>query len=173
MFADRAVDGDVLLGDGIGFGPGRIAARERRQRAQHAQHTLDRPRQVDRGRPRLAQQVGTVLERAVARVVVHLQGDPVGRAGADQRRAAHPHLADRGEHRLRRIEARAQQPVRQRALVDDFDAVSRRQRADRAHRNAADLHRRLIPAVVMSAGASSPREAARQHATVHAGSRRC
>ena len=93
--ADRAVDGDVLVGDRVGGGARGVGARVGRQRRQARRHRVQRPAQVDGGGPRRQQRRARGGQRAVGRIRPHRQPDPVRRRRADERRAPHLHRRDR------------------------------------------------------------------------------
>ena len=94
---------------------------------------------------RLLQPGRSLLQRRVVAGPVHLQGQAKGRRGADQRRAAHPHVGNGTMHGRDVAQPFDLQPVRQGTLVDDEQRVARRRRPQGAHRTTIDLHRRLIP----------------------------
>ena len=95
-----------------------------RQRRQDAAHLVERPAQVDRGRARFVQAVPDHVECGVGGIVGHLDGDAVGGRHADQRRAAHPHVADRRGDALDRADRLDAERMRQPALVDDVDGAA-------------------------------------------------
>ena len=64
----------------------------------------------------------------------------MGRAHADQRRAAHLHRLDADRRVLDRRPADERQLVRQPRLVDDLDRVAVGREPDRPHRHAVDQH---------------------------------
>ena len=111
----------IRLASRIGGG----GARLRGERAQMRAHRVQRPAQVDRGRPRRGELLMRGVERSVARILAHGEREPVGRRRADQRRAAHPHVADRGRRLVDAAQRRDPELMRQPALVDDVDARSR------------------------------------------------
>ena len=80
------------------------------------------PAQVDRGRPRRRELVVCGVERGVARILAHGERQPIGRGRADQRRPAHPHVADRGRRFGDIAQRRDLELMRQPALIDDVDA---------------------------------------------------
>ena len=138
--AHGAVDRDILIGDLRGLGVSRRGALGGIERPETVARGVERPAQVDRGRPRRVEPLPGRIERCVARVLVHGERYSVGRRGADQRRAAHPHVADR----VRRVADVAERfdakLVRQPSLVDDVDAPSVRVQPNGAVRAPADLH---------------------------------
>jgi hypothetical protein len=123
--ADRGVDLDILVGDllralvggGDTFGAGAIAHRRH--------HLVERPFQVDRGRPRREQQRVGALQRGVGGILAQRQRHAIGRRGADQRRAAHLHGLDRARRILAGRKPDRVVAMRQQRLVDraDRDAV--------------------------------------------------
>ena len=68
------------------------------------------------------------------------QANAVGGGGADQRRAADQHGADRVRGLLERGEARRDESMRQCCLVDDADGPAVGLEPDAAHRLAVDFH---------------------------------
>ena len=95
MRADGAIDLDILVRDAGGLGVGRRGPRMRGERGEVLSHRIQRPAQVDRGRPRGGELLARRVERRVARVFAHGERESIGRGRADQRRPAHPHVADR------------------------------------------------------------------------------
>ena len=65
VLADAPVDGDVLVGNLGGARVGRVGALRRRQRPQQRAHFVERPAQIDRGRPRRDQRLIGAVERGV------------------------------------------------------------------------------------------------------------
>ena len=95
VLADGAAHLDILVRDLRGLRPGDRGALLARMVAQHVAHALQRPAQIDRGRPRLGEHVVRAVERLVRRILAHRERDAVSRRRADQRRAAHDHRLDR------------------------------------------------------------------------------
>ena len=83
--------GDVLLGDGRGFAP--AAAARLGAAAQPRGHPLERPAEIDRRRAGGGQAPRGLRQRGVRGVALSARPD-LGRGRADQRRAAHLHVAD-------------------------------------------------------------------------------
>ena len=124
VLADAAVELDILVGDLGGPPIGGLGALGRRQGRQHAAHLVQRPAQIDGGRARLVQLVPDLVERRVRRIVAHLDGDAIGGGDADQRRAAHPHVADRRGDAGDAVDRLDAEIMRQPALVDDVDRTA-------------------------------------------------
>ena len=124
VLADRVVDRDVLGRDRVGLVPGGVGALGRRAAARPSRA---RGRAPSAGSPRsgrVASSAACALrERGVGRIAIERQREPVGADGADQRRAAHPHPADRERRGVRVGDPDAHQRVRQRALVDHLDVA--------------------------------------------------
>ena len=120
--ADRAVDLDVLVGDSLGLRIGGGGARLRGERGEKLADRVQRPAQVDRGRPSRGKLLVRGVERRVARILAHGEREPIGRRRADQRRPAHPHVADRDRRFVDAAQRRDLELMRQPALVDDVDA---------------------------------------------------
>ena len=158
--ADRAVDLDVLVGDSLGLRISGGGARLRGERGEKLADRIQRPAQVDRGRPRRGKLLVRGVERRVARILAHGEREPIGRRRADQRRPAHPHVADRGRRFVDAAQRRDLELMRQPALVDDVDARAVFVEPDRAIRASVNLHESvlLIPASdVLGAAASISR----------------
>ena len=143
VLADGAVDRDILLGDLAGAFERHGEAPFRRRLGQHPAQFLDRPAQIDRGRPGRGQAFGGMLDAAVGGILGHGQRHAVGRGGADQRSAAHLHIADRPCRVIELCEAADHQLMRQKPLVDDLHRPPVIRQPDRAHRPAGDVHRGL------------------------------
>ena len=120
--ADRAVDLDVLVGDLLGLRISGGGARLRGEWGEKLADRIQRPAQVDRGRPSRGKFLMRGVERRVAWILVHREREPVGRRRADQRRSAHPHVADRGRRLGDAAQRRDLELMRKPALVDDIDA---------------------------------------------------
>ena len=95
MAADRLIDGDVLLADlggaAISCGEALLA----RAVAHRGHHLVERPFEVDGGRTGGGEHCTGALERFVGGIRTQGQRHPIGRRRSDQRRSAHPHVADR------------------------------------------------------------------------------
>ena len=141
VVADRAVDRDILLGNLGGAGERGVMPAARRQREERTAHRFKRPTQVDRCRPGRGEHVDRARQRRIRRVGGGGEGNAVGRRRADQRRAAHRHVADRPRRIVQRRQPGNDQFVRQKPLVDDLDRAPIRAEPDRAHRPAANVHR--------------------------------
>ena len=97
MAADTQVDGDILIGDFAGAAQRRRDALGARPVAHRRRHLIERPFEIDRGRPR-RQQLGIgALEIVVGGIRPQRQPHAVGRGRPDQRRAAHLHRFDRAD----------------------------------------------------------------------------
>src|SRR5690606_29157929 len=77
-----------------------------------------------RRRPRLVQRLPDGGKCGVGRIVAHGDRHAIGGGDADQRRAAHPHVADRGRHLVHRGQSDDAEFVRQPALIDDLDRAA-------------------------------------------------
>ena len=73
----------------------RVEPLRRRQLRDGGLHLVERPFQIDRGGPRLVQRRVGGGEAGIARIVAQREADAIGRRRADERRAAHGHVADR------------------------------------------------------------------------------
>ena len=138
--ANGGVDAHVFFGNGVGRVPGQLLARSRRGRPQQRQHAVQRPHQVDGGGPGLTQRQRSRFNGFVAGVHVALQRQAIRGRGADQRRAAHPHVADGGDDVGHRLQPFGVQPVRQQALVDHHHRAAFAFSAQRAQGLAVDDH---------------------------------
>ena len=143
VLAERAIDRDILLGDGAGPGERGGDAPLGRQIGERAAHLRERPGEIDRGRAGRGKGRGSLFDAAVGRVLGDRQRHAIGGRGADQRGAAHLHVADRPRCVVEPGETRDDELVRQPRLVDDFDRLPVGGEPDRAHRPASDFHRRL------------------------------
>ena len=137
---DLAVDLHILVANLGGAAIGGLGAGLGRKRLQDARHLIQRPFQVDRGRPGFVQHLPCFLQRDVRGIGGHLHRDAIGRRRPDQRRAAHPHVADRVGKILTVDQGNDAKLMRQPALVDDAH-LSRRFAPDGAVGLAVDLHR--------------------------------
>src|SRR6266513_2991060 len=131
--ADAAAHGAVFFPDGCRFRletlpDGGPAARHRGRDAQHA---IEGPAQVHRGRPRGAEQPRELVHPGKERLARHrpqLAGarDQTHRGGdADERRAAHLERADRIRHRFAALQIALDPCLGQGALVDDAHRAAR------------------------------------------------
>ena len=146
--ADRAVDLDVLVGDSLGLRVGGRGARLRGEGREKLANRIKSPAQVDRGRTGGCELVARGVERRVALVLPHGEREPIGRRRADQRRAAHPHVPDRGGRLGDAVQGRNPELVRQPSLIDDVDACAVLVEPDRTVRASVNFHPSvlLIPA---------------------------
>jgi len=94
MPADLPAHRHVVIGDPRRRVPSRRGASVGRQRPQFRRDRVQCPGEVDRCRPGGEQQSMRGIQRAIGRIVLHRQRQPVGPGDADQRRAAHHHRAD-------------------------------------------------------------------------------
>ena len=141
VLADRGAHRDVLVGD-------RARPRDRRPRSRSVTgsgseprpHALERPAQVDRGRPALDQEIEGAGEPGVARVLGRGERHAIGGGRADQRRAAHNHAPDRVGRLRRGTQRQHLETVRQLGLVDHVDAASVGVQPDGAKILAVDAH---------------------------------
>ena len=164
--ADGGIHLHVFFSQRVGQRPGCIAALFGGQREQVPLHPLHRPGQVHgRGAGRLQVRAGGV-EGRVRPITVGLQGHAISGRSADQRRAAQPHVADGGEHRLGAVQGLEAQCVRQGALVDHHHRVARRLRTQGAHRAFTPWHHHGV-----QTGAPSTRPAMPASRFTMAGSR--
>ncbi len=140
MRADRPIDGDVLIGDFAGPPQRRVRPLVARPVAHGRQHFVERPFQIDRGRPRGEERGISIFQRFVR--CVRPQGEPhaIGRGGADQRRTAHLHGPDRAGGIVETGKADGDKAMRQLGLVDNADACAVAFDPDGAHLLAVDFH---------------------------------
>ena len=106
MAADGGVGGGVAGADVLGGSPGSGAALNGGQGRSAACMRSRAQWEVDRGRAGRPQAGVGGRQRGVGAVVAQGQGDAEGGGGADQRGAAHLHVADRGGGGLEAIQAR-------------------------------------------------------------------
>ena len=144
MPADRAIDLDVLVGDSLGLGIGGGGPRLRGERGEMLADRVQSPAQVDRRRPRRGKLFVRGVERRVARILAHGEREPIGRRRADQRRPAHPHVADRDRRLVDAAQRRDLELMRQPALIDDVDARAVFVEPDRAIRTSIDFHESVL-----------------------------
>jgi hypothetical protein len=119
-------------------------ARRLGQRGQRGAHAVERPAQIDRGRPRAREPPDRMIERRVVGACVHRNGEAPGRRRADQRRAAHLHVGDGARGLLEIRQAGDDEFMRQARLVDDLDrraVVDGPDRATRGKQRVARLER--------------------------------
>ena len=91
--------------------------------ADGATDAIERPAQIDGGGPRRVEERVRVCERGVGGIAIERERQAVGADGADQRGAAHPHLADRERRRIGVGDLRRDDAMGQRALVDRLDVA--------------------------------------------------
>jgi glutathione peroxidase-family protein len=142
MVADGAVERDVLVGDQRGFVPGRLDARRIVNRAQCRAHPRERPAQVDRGGPGRRQLHACTIQMRVAGILGHRQCYAVCGSGADQRRAADPHRADRFDRVVEACQRVCCKRMGQARLIDDPGEALLRISPDAAVRYSVDFHAR-------------------------------
>ena len=142
--ADRLVDGDVLVGDFVGAGKRGGGALAARAVAHRGSIFVERPFQIDGGRPRRRKRRTGALQVFVGGVLAQRQPHAVGRGRPDQRRAAHLHRFDGVRGIGERLEPRGGEAMRQQRLVDDADAFPVALQPDRAHVFAVDFHGSFI-----------------------------
>ena len=140
VLADAAVDRHVLVDDLGRAAIGGRSAPALRQQAQGAAHLVERPSQVDGGRPRRLEPGIGRLQARIRGVGAHRQRNAIGGGRADQRRAAHQHVADRPRGVLRRLQRHGDELEWQPRLVDDADPPSIRFQPDRAPCLAVNTH---------------------------------
>ena len=141
VLADAAIDRDILIGKLGGAALGGRRALGRRQRQQRAQHVVQRPAQVDRGRPGREQRSLRRAQRRVGRIG-SASAAPCRRRRR-RRSAAHRAPTCRGSRSpCRRRVSIVIDPefVRQPALVDDVDGAAVGIGPDRAVVAIADFH---------------------------------
>ena len=97
-----------------------------------ADHLVERPAQIDRGRPRRGEHGAGALEIFVGGVGAQREAQAVGRRRPDQRRAAHLHATDRVRGLVKRREPQGREAVRQHGLIDDADRPAVRLEPDAA-----------------------------------------
>src|SRR6056297_2928770 len=124
VHADHAVGLDILVADPRGLGEGGRGALGLGQAREGAAHLVERPAEVYRGWPGRVQYVVGFGQGAVRRIAFHLSRDTVSRRRADERRAPHPHVADRGGEVCKAVERGDRKIMRQPALVDDPDLAA-------------------------------------------------
>ena len=149
MDADRMIDCDVLGTDGIRLEPRGIGPRVGRQAAHRVTHAVERPAQVDRGGPRGVERRVRAGEARVARIAVERECQSVRADRADQRRAAHQHLADGQRRDVGTGDLHFRHRVRQRTLVEHLDVAG----APRPHQRA--VARAVFDRVAEGAGHQS------------------
>ena len=138
--ADRAIDLDILVGDSLGLSVSGCGARLRDQRSEMLADRVQSPTQVDRGRPGGGKLVACSVQRCVAWILAHGEREPIGRGRADERRPAHPHVADRGRRLGDSAQRRDLELMGQPALIDDIDACAVLVEPDRAVWASVDFH---------------------------------
>ncbi len=137
VLADAAAGLCIVVRDGVGLVLRRVRALAHGQVAQPRQLAVERPAQIDGGRPGFAHRLAHRLQPA--RILAHGESHAVRRDGADQRRAAHAH----GANRLRRLlpcgEPQLHHLPGQAGLVEDADGAVR-VAPDAAPQLAVDAH---------------------------------
>jgi hypothetical protein len=129
---------DILLGNSPGFSERKRCPLARRAGAQTALHAIQRPMQIDGGRPCRTQRPDSFAEPPVGRIGTHRKRNAIGRSRPDQRSAAHHHRADRFCRIGHRVEMLGHELERESRLVDDHHGPFFR--PDRAIVMAADTH---------------------------------
>jgi hypothetical protein len=110
----------ILVGDARRLLPRRRSALALGQRREECAHPLDTPAQVHRRRTCQQQHVTGRLQRRIRSMVLHRQRHAVSRRHADQRRAAHLHVAYRALGIAHILQAQRGEDVRKPGLVDDL-----------------------------------------------------
>ena len=124
--ADRVVDRDVLGGRSRRLPPTRRRrARDGASGSDARADAVERPAQVDGGRSRRVERRVRARERGIAGVAVEREREAIGADGADQRRAADQHPADRERGGVGVGDVHLDARVRQRALVERLDEARR------------------------------------------------
>ena len=138
MLADQPAGLGIIIGNRCRLGIGQRRALALRHRRQHRHHPLQRPAQIDRRRPGLAQhrRYGMQLPRCRA----HGQRQAIGRHRADQRRAAHLHGANGMRRLLGRLQTKLLDPPGQHGLVENPHAPAIGIEPDAAIGLTVDLH---------------------------------
>src|SRR5262249_8030103 len=103
-------------------------------------HLVERPFQVDRSRARLHQHLIGAIEIGFGAVVAHGKRHAISRGGANQRRAAHQHGANRFACGFRIRDFDDDEFMRQAALVDRAHRETVGLEPDAAEMFAVDLH---------------------------------
>ena len=156
VLGDRSIGGDVLFGEPVGHGKRRIGPLGLRQAGNLAPHDVERPAQIDRRRPRRQQPVVRGGKARIGRITVERNGQPIGAADADQRRAAHGQRADRLGNLVLAGEVAEGETVRQHRLVEHGDAALARLAEDRSVGASGDFHFAQLRSKGWTASAAIP-----------------
>ncbi len=140
MPADGLVDGHVLIGNLVCAAQCRFGPLRTRPVAHGSQHLVERPFQIDRGRPRPDEHGTGAFQRFVGCIGAQSQPDAIGRSGPDQRRTAHLHGFDRTGRIFERGKPHSGKAMRQLRLVDNADACAVAFDPNAAHLLAVDFH---------------------------------
>ena len=140
MAADGAAGRDVVLADGR-----RLLVGQRRpvvtpRAGEGGTHLVQRPGEVHRRRPGRREHRARMIERGVGAVFTEREAHPIGRGGADQRRAADLHGLDRPRRVFQRSQAYRVETVGQQGLIDNLHRAPVRRHPDGAEMPIADLH---------------------------------
>jgi hypothetical protein len=137
--AHGPVDGDVLLADLGGAPVGCGEPLRARTVAQRAEHLVERPAKINRGRAAGGERRIGALQRFVRRVGAHREIHSIGGRRPDQRGAAHLHGLDRPHRVVERYEPHRREAKRQERLIDDADVAALFE-PDAARGLSVDLH---------------------------------
>ena len=138
--ADAAVDRDILIAKGGGEVARPRSAGSRRQRLQVRAGAVERPAEVDGGRPGREQRGVRPVQSRVGRIGAQSEPETVGGRRADERSAAHEHGPDGVGGLVERGQAYVLELVRQPRLVNDADGLPVRVEPDRPLRFAVNIH---------------------------------
>jgi len=75
--ADRVIDRDVLVADRVGLRPCSVGARADRKRCDARADTVERPAQIDGGRPGCVERRVSARERGIAGIAIECERQPV------------------------------------------------------------------------------------------------
>jgi hypothetical protein len=122
------------------MGEPRLLPFRRRQGEKMAAHGIDRPLQIDGGRPGSRENGARRIEVRIRSVGAHGERQSIGRRHADERRATHLHRFD-GVRRLKNsIDGENYEFVRQPRLIDHFDGLGAAVQPNGSKRLAFDPH---------------------------------
>ncbi len=121
VLADSLIRGDVFCRDRARFAPGQFAPCRRRRLLQDAMHARQRPVQIDGGGPRRGQGFDHQGEARIAGIIGKAQRHAIGGRGADQRRTAYLHDANRQGGIFQGGQSPHHRLARQTRLVEDED----------------------------------------------------
>ena len=124
VLPDRPADRHIFLADRGRLGIGARDPFAAWPIAHRRLHPVERPAQIDRGRPGAAQPCTRLVQRLIRGIGEQGEADAIGGGRADKRCPAHLHGLNRDRRRLEIAQSDDAELVRQQRLVDDRDRAA-------------------------------------------------